>query len=193
MVIADQEKAKIDDVLARAGHAPGSSGYIKNYQRAVGKVIKQLTAENMEQAEKMAKEWNDTHPPKEIQARWESHPMVAWYWTTDRTAEGKGWKFAHEFSKEMWKQCDTRVVVMAAWKGATGDVMYGLWAWLVAAYIITETHRHDFNDKLGDGKLFEGWDRVENKWEWYAHQVFGVEEESGEDTEGCSSKKDCQR
>ena len=26
MVIADQEKAKIDDVLARAGHAPGSSG-----------------------------------------------------------------------------------------------------------------------------------------------------------------------
>jgi len=63
MVIADQEKAKIDDVLARAGHAPGSSGYIKNYQRAVGKVIKRLTAENMERAEKTAKEWNDTHPP----------------------------------------------------------------------------------------------------------------------------------
>jgi len=69
MVIADQEKAKIDDVLARAGHAPGSSGYTKNYQRAVGKVIKRLTAENMEQAEKTAKEWNDTHPSPEIQAR----------------------------------------------------------------------------------------------------------------------------
>jgi len=69
MVIVDQEKAKIDDVLARAGHAPGSSGYIKNYQRVVGKVIKRLTAENMEWAEKTAKEWNDTHPPPEIQAR----------------------------------------------------------------------------------------------------------------------------
>ena len=65
MVIADQEKAKMDDVLARAGHAPGSSGYIKNYQRAVGKVIKRLTAENMEQAEKTAKERNDTHPPRD--------------------------------------------------------------------------------------------------------------------------------
>ena len=50
-------------------------------------------------------------------------------------------------------------------------------------YITTETHRHDFNDKLGDGKLFDGWDRVENKWERYTHQVFGVEEESGDDTE----------
>ena len=70
MVIADQEKAKIDDVLARAGHAPGSSRYIKNYQRVVGKVIKRLTMENMERAEKTAKEWNDTHPPPpEIQAR----------------------------------------------------------------------------------------------------------------------------
>ena len=63
MVIADQEKAKIDDVLSRAGHAPGSSRYIQNYQRAVGKVIKRLTAENIERAEKTAKEWNDTHPP----------------------------------------------------------------------------------------------------------------------------------
>jgi len=32
-------------------------------------VIKRLTAENIEQAEKTAKEWNDTHPPPEIQAR----------------------------------------------------------------------------------------------------------------------------
>ena len=53
----------------------------------------------------------------------------------------------------------------------------------MGVYITTETHRHDFNDELGDGKLFDGWDRVENKWEQYAHQVFGVEEESGDDTE----------
>jgi len=59
----------------------------------------------------------------------------------------------------------------------------------VAAYIITEAHRHDFNDELGDGTLFEGWDRVENKWERYAHQVFGVEEESGEDTEDAVPRK----
>jgi len=61
--------------------------------------------------------------------------------------------------------------------------MYGLWVWLFGVYITTDTHRHDFNDELGDGKLFDGWDWVENKWEQYAHQVFGVEEESGEDME----------
>jgi len=55
--------------------------------------------------------------------------------------------------------------------------------WLFGVYITTDTHRHDFNDEFGDGKLFDGWDQVENKWEQYAHQVFGVEEESGEDTE----------
>ena len=59
----------------------------------------------------------------------------------------------------------------------------------MAAYIITETHRHNFNDKFGDGKLFEGWDSMENKWERYAHQVFGVEEESGEDTEDAVPRK----
>jgi len=46
--------------------------------------------------------------------------------TTGRAAEGKGWKFAREFSKVMWKQCGVRVVVMAAWKGPMGDIMYGL-------------------------------------------------------------------
>ena len=126
MVIADQEKAKIDDVLARAGHAPGSSGYIQNYQRAVGKVIKRLTAENIERAEKTAKEWNDTHPPQRSK---QGETLILWQHgteTTGRATEGKGRKFACEFSKAMWKQCGARVVVMAAWKGATGDIMYGL-------------------------------------------------------------------
>ena len=49
--------------------------------------------------------------------------------------------------------------------------------------IFTNTNRHDFNDELGDGKLFEGWDRIENKWERYAHEVFGVQEDAGEHSE----------
>jgi len=49
--------------------------------------------------------------------------------------------------------------------------------------IFTHTSRHDFNNELGDGKLFEGWDRVENKWERYAHEVFRVQEDAGEPSE----------
>jgi len=47
----------------------------------------------------------------------------------------------------------------------------------------TNTSRHDFNDEIGDGKLFEGWDRVESKWEQYAHEVFGVQEDASEPSE----------
>ncbi|KIM67824.1 hypothetical protein SCLCIDRAFT_20824 [Scleroderma citrinum Foug A] len=111
-----------------------------------------MTLKQKEEASVTAKEWNDTHPPAEIQAK---------------ATEEKGRKYVQEFAKEMWKQCGARVVVMVAWKGATGDVMYGL---------------HDFNDELGDGKVFDGWDTVETKWEQYAHGVFGVED-SGEGTE----------
>jgi len=49
--------------------------------------------------------------------------------------------------------------------------------------IFTNTSRHNFNDELGDGKLFEGWDRVENKWERYAHEVFGVHKDVSEPSE----------
>jgi len=69
MVVAHQQKEKIDSLLKRAGHAPGSNGYIKFYQQAVGKVIKKMSPKQMEQAAGMAKEWNNSHPPAEIQAK----------------------------------------------------------------------------------------------------------------------------
>jgi len=69
MVVAHQQKEKIDSLLKRAGHALGSNGYIKFYQQAVGKVIKKMSPKQMEQAVGTAKEWNNSHPPAEIQAK----------------------------------------------------------------------------------------------------------------------------
>jgi len=66
-----------------------------------------------------------THPQRSKQGE----TFIPWQHdteTTGRAVEGKGQKFAREFSKAMWKQCGARVVVMAAWKGAMGDIMYGL-------------------------------------------------------------------
>jgi len=59
----------LDSLLKRAGHALGSNGYIKFYQQAVGKVIKKMSPKQMEQAAGTAKEWNNSHPPAEIQAK----------------------------------------------------------------------------------------------------------------------------
>jgi len=69
MVVAHQQKEEIDSLLTRAGHAPGSNGYIKFYQQAVGKVIKKMSPKQMEQAAGTVKEWNNSHPPAEIQAK----------------------------------------------------------------------------------------------------------------------------
>jgi len=69
MVVAHQQKEKIDSLLTRAGHAPGSNGYIKFYQQAVGKVIKKMSPKKIEQAAGTAKEWNNSHPPAEVQAK----------------------------------------------------------------------------------------------------------------------------
>jgi len=41
----------------------------KFYQQAVGKVIKKMSPKQMEQAAGTAKEWNNSHPPAEIQAK----------------------------------------------------------------------------------------------------------------------------
>ena len=52
----------------------------------------------------------------------------------------------------------------------------------MSTYHFTETHSHDFNDEMGNGKVFDGWDCVETTWDRYSHDVFGVEN-SGAGTE----------
>ena len=68
-VLEDWYKDKINDLLARGGHLAGSKGYIKNYQRAMDKVMKAMSPKKLEQARVMAKEWNELGPPPEIQAK----------------------------------------------------------------------------------------------------------------------------
>ena len=126
LVIAYEHSVKINKILAKSGHPAGALGYIKFYQKALDKVIKRMTLKQKEEASATAKEWNDTHPPAEIQAKYTYYPMIALYSHTSRATEEKGRKYVQEFAKEMWKQCGARVVVMVAWKGAIGDVMYGL-------------------------------------------------------------------
>ncbi|KAI6140453.1 hypothetical protein BKA82DRAFT_4019466 [Pisolithus tinctorius] len=131
-VVMHHQKKSINKVLEEAGIKQGSEEMIKSYQKAIDTVMKSLTAEEIQQAKALATEWNEWQPPWEVQ-----------------TAEKKGHKYAEQFAKEMWKCCGTRVVVMAAWKDADGEVIVGV---------------HDFNDELGNGKLFEELDKCQDKF-----------------------------
>lgn len=65
-----QKKDKIERVLEKSGHKAGSSQYIRNYLRAVNKVIGAMSVEKREEAKETAKEWNETHPPPEVQSQY---------------------------------------------------------------------------------------------------------------------------
>ncbi|KAI6138194.1 hypothetical protein BKA82DRAFT_4021445 [Pisolithus tinctorius] len=153
-VIKLQRKKDIQQVLVKAGIQPGTSAMIKHYQLAVQKVVQSLTKAELDQAARLAKEWNERKLPPEAQAE---------------AATSKGRKYAKQFAYDMWKQCGMRVVIMLAWKDKDGEVMVGV---------------NDFNDELGDGELYSDWEDLHGKWSAYAKKAFGAngtEDGSGED------------
>ncbi|KAL4063909.1 hypothetical protein V8B97DRAFT_2026264 [Scleroderma yunnanense] len=91
-----KKKKDINLVLEKAGIKQGFAQMIKGYQKVVDKVTETLAEEEKAEAEELAKEWNEQHPPPD---------------------------YAKEFAKEMWKWCGARVVVMVAWKDNHGEVM----------------------------------------------------------------------
>ncbi|KAI5999777.1 hypothetical protein F5J12DRAFT_784555 [Pisolithus orientalis] len=133
-VVMHHQKKSINKVLEEASIKQGSAEMIKSYQKAVNTIMKSLTAKEIQEAETLAKEWNEQQPPQDVQSE---------------TAEKKGHKYAKEFAKEMWKQCGARVVVMAVWEDADGEVIVGV---------------HDFNNELGNGKLLEELDKCQDKF-----------------------------
>lgn len=50
-------------------HKSGEKEYISNYQRAVTAVVKKMTEEELEAAEKIAEVWNEQGAPSEVQVK----------------------------------------------------------------------------------------------------------------------------
>ncbi|KAI6155589.1 hypothetical protein BKA82DRAFT_36251 [Pisolithus tinctorius] len=107
-VIKLQCKKDIQQVLVKAGIQPETLAMIKHYQLAIQKVVQSLTKAELDQAARLAKEWNERKPPPEAQAE---------------ATTSKGQKYAKQFAYDMWKQCGMRVVIMSAWKDKDGEVM----------------------------------------------------------------------
>ncbi|KIM61907.1 hypothetical protein SCLCIDRAFT_120755, partial [Scleroderma citrinum Foug A] len=161
-VIRQQKRMEIQDDFQQQGIQSGSQAMIGEYQKMVGRLMKKITPEEMEEAEHIAREWNDTHPLLEVQAK---------------VAEKKGWQFTREYAEHMWKQCGTRVLVMLTvrYLACSNDGNY----------------RHDFNDDLGPGTAFPDWEGIEDKWSRYPLDVFRAGEVGdGEDADPRSRMKD---
>ncbi|KAG1770776.1 hypothetical protein EV702DRAFT_1202247 [Suillus placidus] len=103
---------------------PGGHGMFKHYQVAVKRVMAELSDDRLEKAKETAGEWSNNFPPPEIQAQ---------------VAHKKGPAYMEHFSKEMWRQCRMRVLVMSAWKNDEGEVLFRM---------------HDDNKALGDRDSF---------------------------------------
>ncbi|KAL4070613.1 hypothetical protein J3A83DRAFT_4372804 [Scleroderma citrinum] len=150
MVIMHQQKKDINLVLEKASIKQGSAQMIKGYQKAVDKVMETLTEEEKAEAEELAKEWNEQHPPPDVHTK---------------NVEKKGQQYAKEFAKEMWKQCRARVVVMATWKDNHGEVMVTV---------------HDFNDELGDSRCFAELEHCQQEFTQYSRITFNTDDDGKE-------------
>ncbi|KAI6037477.1 hypothetical protein EDC04DRAFT_2897427 [Pisolithus marmoratus] len=156
--VPEEQKERIHGVLECSGYKPGTSTWISKYQWAVAKVMKSMSAEELDQAKETANTWNNTRAPAEVQSQ---------------AVEAKGRQYAQQFVEEMWKQCGVRVVVMAAWLSMDNDVL---------------TAFHDYNEKIGDGKLFDNWGRMQDQWAQYAQDAFRQEADDPQNTDGRAHK-----
>ncbi|KAI6038759.1 hypothetical protein EDC04DRAFT_2895996 [Pisolithus marmoratus] len=144
-VIAHQQKERIHGVLELSGYKPGTSTWISKYQWAVAKVMKSMSAEELDQAKETADTWNNMRVPVEC-----------------RAAEAKGRQYAKQFAEEMWKQCV-----------------------LIAIDSIQANMRsHDYNDKIGDGRLFDNWGRMQDQWAQYTQSAFRQEADDPQNMDG---------
>jgi len=60
-------RSEVEKILPNA--KPGSREYLSHYQRALTKLMEQLSNEEWDEYEILRKEWEDTSPPVEIQRK----------------------------------------------------------------------------------------------------------------------------
>jgi hypothetical protein len=65
--VVEQKMRK--DIDEQINEDPGTGPYLKKYALAVSKVVDGLTDEQRESYMQMAREWNSTGPPRDVQIR----------------------------------------------------------------------------------------------------------------------------
>jgi len=58
------------EIIEASGSTPGSPGFLRNYKKAVGEVMKTMSDEAKGEAMDLARKWNKSGPPREVQIRY---------------------------------------------------------------------------------------------------------------------------
>ncbi|KAG1751889.1 hypothetical protein EDB19DRAFT_1824763 [Suillus lakei] len=147
-VLIEQNKARI---LEETREMPGSEPMIVKWPEATKTVLTGLSAEEKEEANVLADQWNNEAAPPKVQAN---------------LTETKGADMIEHFTTEMFKQARMRVFVMSAWRDSRGKLMLGA---------------HDHNDQFGGANSFmktRNWDEIfMPEWWQYAGEQFGVQDD----------------
>ncbi|KIJ10063.1 hypothetical protein PAXINDRAFT_16909 [Paxillus involutus ATCC 200175] len=159
-VIQETHKVIINKVIReRYGKKPGTKEALSVYQKAVRRVVKNLTEEEWDEAENTAAKWNlDRGPPNEVKAG---------------NAARYGEKVFRKFAQEMWRACGMWVVIMAGWKQEDGNTVNAI---------------GDFNDEIADGEKFQGVQKISAAWDKYIGTHFKPEGEPNTDNADCEEE-----
>lgn len=124
-VVGCMKKQQIEDLCRQKTNSePGSKSYLAGYQKALASVVDNLGEEEVEEYSAMAKVWNNTSPPVDVQRRYVSvyisyRTVSQW---VPRMAELHGAQYVKEFSKQMFMQLGMRVLVLSAHHDTTGTL-----------------------------------------------------------------------
>ncbi|KAG1743974.1 uncharacterized protein EDB91DRAFT_1246858 [Suillus paluster] len=129
---------------------PGEPEMMNHYAKYLAEMVNSLTEKEVEEATKMAEEWNKQGVPPEVQAD---------------TAKQKSDDILWYVASEMFKKARMRLFMLSAWKNEDGKLLVS---------------SHDYNDEFGNGESFSkigNWQVILPEWESYVSKQFDKEVE----------------
>lgn len=122
-------REEINKLAAKLSSSPeGSTKFITWYQKAVSKVVDDLSEEMREKYQALAKIWTEQAPPRAVQQRYE-HPACSSRWKATeslgsyqtRMCKKNGPRALQEFARSAYTQLGMRIAVFAAYRDTRGE------------------------------------------------------------------------
>ncbi|KAG1849739.1 hypothetical protein F4604DRAFT_1934766 [Suillus subluteus] len=148
-----RKRELLKKIEVKTGAKPREPEMMTHYAKYLTEMVNSLTKKEVEEATKMAAEWNKQGVPPELQAD---------------MARRKGEDILRYVAKEMFKKARMRLFMMSAWKNEEGKLMVS---------------SHDYNEEFSNGKSFIktcDWKVILLEWEGYVAKQFDgdVEDET---------------
>ena len=129
-VVAVKKRNQVDQAI---GQDPGTPGYMQQYAGGLNEVLKSLSKEEEREYEQLAKEWNKSHPPREVQIRSVTSKLSD-IWLSDIFCHYIGCSAAKKsvcastlsFVRHMKQQYGAEVVVYVGYQHAKNAARYAM-------------------------------------------------------------------